>query len=161
MIRFAVEAPEVLTQKSFEEYLANPKSSGPYYKFKLACKRTTDEAFPDVLFFYEQKSTENYYQDTVLEGYGKTPPANTSGSSDGKALRMNMKTDSGAILTLVFNIERLESRDDVFEWTFQRDLPYLIYRTTTATGFIEIDSRKVANFTVTLDSMGMNFTQSR
>jgi hypothetical protein len=75
---------------------------------------------------------------------------------DGHVLRMEMKTDKGAILTLAFNIEGQEANDKVFDWTFQRLLPYSIYRTTTATGSIEMDGRKVATFTATLDSVGVN-----
>jgi hypothetical protein len=156
LVRFAVLAPEVLTQKAFEEYLADPKSSGPYYKFKLVCKRATDVAFPEVLYFYEQKSTKRYYQDTVLEGYGKTPPVNVGSSYDGKVLRMEMKTETGAILALVFNIEGQEANDNAFHWTFQRLLPYSIYRTATATGSIEINGQTMATFTATLDSVGVN-----
>jgi hypothetical protein len=79
-----------------------------------------------------------------------------SSSYDGKVLRIEMKTETGAILALVFNIELQKDNDNVFQGSFQRLLPYSIYRTTTATGSIEINGRTMATFTATLDSVGVN-----
>jgi hypothetical protein len=150
-LRFAVVAPEVLKEKTFEEYLADPECGPPYFKFKLACTPTKGNSFPKVVYLYERKFTERQWKATRLEGYGKTPLDATSSSSNGKKYELTLGE-----LSMVFDIEAEPQHPAAFSWTFQAVLPYTIYRKGSAKGSIRRNDQTLATFTATLDAVSLN-----
>jgi hypothetical protein len=152
--RFAVSTPEVLTQKTFEDYLADERKGPYYYKFKLTCTPTKDGTIPKVVFLTMGKWTEN--QSTHLNGFGKAPlhpfgtyyngPTLRSGSvgiggpasivpktmidesaKDDWVMRMLVKTEAGEYLTFGFQIGELKRDENRFSWFPKNELPYSLY----------------------------------
>src|ERR1019366_10716440 len=86
-VRFAVSTPEVLTQKAFEDYLADARNGPCYYRFKLTCAPTEDSTIPKVVFLTMGKWHDNKWDSTQLDGFGKTPLHVLGTSYNGPTLR--------------------------------------------------------------------------
>jgi hypothetical protein len=177
-VRFAVAAPEVMTQKTFEEYLDDPDKRTSYYRFKLTCAPTKDSTIPKAVFLTMGKWTEDKWDSTRLEGFGKAPinvfessyngPTMRSGSIGvGRAasnplpktmvdegakedwvLRMCVKTETGDFLSFGFNIGEPNQDDDGFTWFPMNMHLYKLYRNPVK-GTITLHDGKTARTVAT------------
>src|ERR1019366_3096839 len=86
-VRFAVSTPEVLTQKAFEDYLADAKNGPCFYKFKLTCTPAKDSPIPKVVFLTMGKWHDNEWGSTQLDGFGKSQLQVLATSYNGPTLR--------------------------------------------------------------------------
>jgi hypothetical protein len=158
MVRFAVSAPEVLTQRALEDYLADAGKGTCYYRFKLNCTPEKNSPVPKVLFVTVGKWSENKWNSTRIEGFDPSPlhvfstsyngPTLSSGSIDAGGpeagslpktmadeaarrdwvLRMSVKTRAGAFLTLGFEVGEPKASENAFSWAFKNELLYTLYR---------------------------------
>lgn len=174
IVRFAVSAPEILTQRAFEDYLADASKGTPYYKFKLTCEPAKDSTVPKVLFLTMGKWTDNEWDSTQLEGFGESVlhvfgtsyngPSRRSASvwlggptfdphpktlvdersKEDWILRMSMKTEAGDYLTVGFKIGEPKRDLNAFSWSFQKELLYTLYRNNRIMGTIRLHDEKTA-----------------
>ena len=148
-VRFAVTTPDVLTQRAFEDYLADASRGTCYYKFKLACDPARDSIIPKIVFVTSGKRTDHEWDSIDIEGIGKSSlhvfgtsyngPNSSSvsfrigypaisllpqtmideGSKRDWVLRMNLKTEAGDYLTIGFQIGERTQDDNGFFLDFQ------------------------------------------
>ena len=186
--RFAVSSPVVLTQKAFEDYLADANKSACYYKVKLTCVPTKDSTIPKVVFLMMEGDANPW-----LVGIGKAPlyPFEISyhsatwnhsstkiGDPDSRDMpktigerrfgehhgfRMTVKTEAGDWLTVRFQIGEPTNKDDD-AFSSENYLLYPLYRNQVK-GTITLHdgetARQVATFTTALDSVGYNRNEKR
>ena len=182
-VRFAVSYPEVLTQKAFEDYLADEGNGNPFTKFKLTCVPTKDSPIPKVVLLTINKFADDRCKPTQFEGIGKSSVIfrtrykspnrmiasfgtdddqrpQTMVDEDSKKdsiLRMNVKTESGDYLTVGFQIGDLKEDENSFSWRPKNDLLYALYSKEikgTITFHDGKAARTVATFTSTFDEIG-------
>jgi len=176
-VRFAVSSPTVLTQKAFEDYLADSSKGSCYCKFKLTCVPTNDSEIPKVVFLTMGKWTDGFFDSTQLEGLGKLPlhvfkslyfgPTSDFGSFgsglESKSLpqtmsgeyskrdgvfRMSVKTDAGDYLTLGFELGQLKQDDYGLFWASKHEWLYALYRNQIK-GTITLHNGKTARTVAT------------
>jgi hypothetical protein len=177
-VRFAVSAPEVMTQKAFEEYLDDIDKGTCYYRFKLTCVPAKDSTIPKVVFLTMGKWTDGRSDSTRLEGLGKIPvnvfessyngPNRRSGSIEvgGPAsgplpktmvdegakedwvLRMCVKTETGDFLSFGFQVGEPNQDDNGFEWFPMNRHLYTLYRNPVK-GTITLHDGKTARTVAT------------
>ena len=143
--RFAVVAPDVLTQARLEKYLADSRLGHCYYSFRLRCAATKEyPQLRDLSLTLEKESGTVGY----LEGWGRESleigatsfhgPMQFTQSVSGKVpapvddapdwvLRMQIPTRTGQELVLDFEIGQPSDDKDIFRWTFQSKLLYRVY----------------------------------
>ncbi|HEX4073340.1 MAG TPA: hypothetical protein VHX68_19320 [Planctomycetaceae bacterium] len=143
--RFAVVAPDVLTQARLEKYLGDSRLGHCYYSFRLHCAATKE--YPQLgdlsLTLEKECGTVGY-----LEGWGRESleigatsfhgPMQFTQSVSGKVpapvdnapdwvLRMQIPARTGQELVLDFEIGKPSDDKDIFRWTFQSQLLYRVY----------------------------------
>jgi hypothetical protein len=176
--QFAVSAPDVLRQKSLEDYLADARRGPCYYAFRLTCPPTTKEPKQRVLMLTLGEKAGAIGD---VRGWGKGPlaiscssyngPSMRSGSSEREipkkvakdlfaedwVLRMVAPTDTGEFLVLAFDLGKPKRDRSPFRWTFQNTLLYNLYRTPVRGTLLLHDGKKlhtVTKFRVDLHSVG-------
>jgi hypothetical protein len=172
--RFAVVAPDVLTQALLENYLADPRLGHCYYSFRLRCAATKE--YPqsrDLSLTLEKDSGTIGY----LEGWGRESleigatsfhgPMQFSKSVSGKVpapvdnapdwvLRMQIPARAGQQFALDFEIGQPSDDKDIFRWTFQSQLLYRVYSGPLRGTLHLFDGKKlrtIATFSVELGSV--------
>jgi hypothetical protein len=181
--RFAVSTPQVLTQKAFEDYLADASKGTCNFKFKLTCAPKNDSTVPKTVFL----TTAAWPGKARLEGFGKSPfyvigtsyaspmgnaeyvndsssnllpktIADESSKKDG-VFRMSLKGEGGECLTLGFQIGEPNRGENAFTWPTMSELIYAVYRNPVK-GTITLHdgktARTVATISTTLDSVEFN-----
>jgi hypothetical protein len=143
--RFAVVAPDVLTQARLEKYLADSRLGHCYYSFRLRCAATKEyPQLRDLSLTLEKESGTIGY----LEGWGRESleigassfhgPMQSTVSVGGKVpapvdnapdwvLRMQIPARTGQELVLDFEIGKPSDNKDIVRWMFQSELLYRVY----------------------------------
>jgi hypothetical protein len=156
LVRFAVSAPDVLTQKSFEDYLADAGLGPCYHAFRLACEPVKDAKVPTTILLTMGKWADRQWDSIQLQGYEKKAlsvyrtsyngPSRNSGSIRAVSpadnypksvdeehdrrdfvLRMTVRTATGEFLTLGFQIGEPMKEARAFSWSFKDKLLYALY----------------------------------
>jgi hypothetical protein len=171
--RFAVTAPDVLTEATLRDYLANPDRGHCYYTYRLHCSPTEKQTkIPDLLL-----SRHKDYSIGYLEGWGEgtlpiahlefngplsfmsTSHASVPGYiqalfAQDWVLRLVLQTKTGEYLILAFDNHKPIDAKDSFQWAMQDPLLYRLYR-APLTGSLQIHDgkslRTIATFTVRLE----------
>jgi hypothetical protein len=175
-VRFAVSAPEILTEKSLRDYLADGRRGPCCYTFRLTGAPTKEEPKGRELTLTlggELGATGR------IAGWGEKPipitgtsfrsPTERSGSASDElpkkvakdliakdwVLQMIAPTDSGEYLVLSFDLGKPKPNPDGFSWPFQNKLLYALH-TSPVCGTLQLhDGEKlstVTTVTVSLDS---------
>jgi len=178
--RFAVIAPDVVSQTSLQDYLADPRRGHYYYTYRLRCTPANDQFHTGDLLLTLNRDSVGY-----LEGWGKTrsPIAQTSysgpsGSTDTWAasrdhiyltfpkdwvLRMVARTQTIEYLILAFDAPKPIDGKDIFRWTFGVPLLYRVYSGPTG-GSLQVYEgtklRTLGKFTVSIDAVGFDRLQA-
>jgi len=171
--RFAVTKPDVLTEATFREYLANPDRGHCYYTYRLHCSPTSKQTkVPDLLV-----SLHKDYSIGFLDGWGEgtlpiahlafNGPLSFMVSSHASVpgyiralfaqewvLRLVLQTKTGEYLILAFDNHKPIDAKDSFQWAMQDPLLYRLYR-APLTGTLQIHDgkslRTIATLTVALE----------
>ncbi len=175
--RFAVSAPEVLTEKSLRDYLADARRSPCSYTFRLTGAPTKEHPKGRVFTLTLGNESGAIGQ---IAGWGKKPltitgtsfqsPTERSGSASAElpknvakdlvakdwVLQMTAPTDSGEYLILSFDLGKSKPNPGGFHWPFQNKLLYTLY-SSPVRGTLQLhDGTKLTTLTtvaVTLDSV--------
>ncbi len=166
-----VADPEVLTEKSFVEYLADAKLGSCIHTFRLQCAPTKEQPEPPILFLTMGKtpSVTGWGKDQLTIGSSSyNGPSMRSGSvsslppkkvaedtdADDWKLRMTAKTATGDYLILVFDLGEPKKVEMTSPGIFRNDLLYAIY-SQPIRGTLQIHDgkilRTITTFKVTLD----------
>jgi hypothetical protein len=70
LVRFAVTSPQLLTEKAFKEYLADPKKGDCYTTFNLVCAPTKEHPRGRVLKLTLGKWTADQWDSIQVDGWG-------------------------------------------------------------------------------------------
>jgi hypothetical protein len=126
--RFAVGAPDVLTEATFRKYLADPRLGRCTYKFRLHCLATKDFPKRDLLLNLDGDSPG------PLEGWGSGPleidNAGVEDSESPAGWRVVFKAREGRTVVLDFDVaEPTDGENDhwwrlVGRWSLQSGLLY-------------------------------------
>jgi hypothetical protein len=175
--RFAVPAPEVLTEKSFRDYLADARRGPCYYTFRLTGAPTREHPKGRVFTLTLDQESGVIGQ---IAGWGKKPltitgmsfqsPTERSGSASAElpknvakdlvakdwVLQMTAPTDTGEYLILSFDLGKPKPNPDGFHWPFQNKLLYTLH-SNPVRGTVQLhDGTKLTTLTtvsVALDSV--------
>jgi hypothetical protein len=170
--RFAVTDPDVLSQTSLQDYLADPRRGHYYYTYRLHCTPAKDQFHGGDLLLTLNRDSVGY-----LEGWGKTrsPIAQTSYSGpsgwtgtvgtghltfpDDWVLRMVARTQTIEYLILAVDAQKPIGGKDIFRWTFGTPLLYRVYSGPTG-GSLQVYEgtklRTLGTFTVSIDAVGFD-----
>jgi hypothetical protein len=171
--RFAVIAPNVLTEATLREYLANPGRGHCYYTYRLHCSPTDTQArIPDLLVTLHKD-----YSLGSLEGWGEKRLSIAHMEFNGPSLctftshaavpgyiqalfaqdwilRLVVQAKTDEYLILAFDNHKPTDAKDNFRWIDQDPLLYRVY-SAPLTGSLQIHDgkslRTMATFTVSLE----------
>jgi hypothetical protein len=151
LARFVVTSPEVLTQKTLEEYLADARLGSCYYPVRLICDPPRGQKKSRVLTLTLDKESGEIGE---LHGHGKGPLRVTSWESDGQILTMTAGKAPGTVLVLTFRLAEFAKGANAFRWSFRNNLLYHLY-CHPVLGAVEVRDggrlREVMNFRALLD----------
>jgi hypothetical protein len=175
--RFAVSAPEVLTEKSFRDYLADARRGPCYYTFRLTGAPTKEHPKGGTFTLTLGQESGVIGQ---IAGWGKKPftitgmsfqsPTERSGSASAElpknvakdlvakdwVLQMTAPTDTGEYLILSFDLGKPKPNPDGSHWPFQNKLLYTLH-SSPVRGTVQLhDGTKLTTLTtvsVALDSV--------
>ncbi len=175
VVRYAVTAPEILTQKTLEEYLADDSKGPCFYTFQLACEPTREH--PNLVL----KLAQGKESADQIEGWGKktlkiistsySGPTLRSGSALGElpknvardlsaddwVLRLVAPTETGDYLVLAIDLGEPKEDPNVFRWSFRNEILYALY-SHPLRGRLQLHNgkelRTITTFATSLDSAG-------
>lgn len=165
-VLFVLAQPLLLTQKAFEEFVADPLLAPPVYQFKLACAPAEGQALPKVLTLKIHESNEGFSSgEDRLTGYGDAPlpilqrsysfeggsmhegqiPVNEPPKTiyeesiqRDNVLRVTAQTKTKDFLTLGFQIGGPALDENDTYWTLDNRLVYGVYRANGVQGTIRL-----------------------
>ena len=169
LVRFAVKSPELLTEKSLLDYLANEQNGGSISSFKLNCTPVAGETAPKALTFVIGRETEKKYSSSQIDGWDKgsleVQTTEYRGPATKQECTVTAKTGAGETLLLTFELSSfsldgpLVRANPLAQLPFRNDLLYALYcgRVKGTVGLSEGKVvRKVATFTASYESTAFN-----
>jgi hypothetical protein len=122
-LKWFATAPDFLTQKDFESYLADPKQTGSYYRVTLQCKPVNDKEKPKTLTMKLGESGRTGH----LEGWTDKPLAANGSSWTDKWIEYTVPLQAGEDLVVNVGYVPLPAGAEIMTWTFQNGLLYRLY----------------------------------
>lgn len=157
LLRFAVEKPEVLTEKAFGEYVADARNGGCVSTFRLTCTPVAGSAAPKALSLALGRWAENGWGSYQVDGWEKESLLARALECHGRGghygahfskpgempfpevverelaredglVRVAAKTKAGETLLLIFDVGGpFPPARGPFVWSFRTELTYALY----------------------------------
>jgi hypothetical protein len=123
LLKWFATAPDFLTQKDFESYLADPKKVDSNYRVTLQCRPVNAKDKPKVLTLNLGESGRVGH----LEGWTDKPLTANGCSWTDKMIEYSHPLANGEELVIHLDYVPLLAGAEVMTWTFQNGLLYRLY----------------------------------
>jgi hypothetical protein len=120
LLKWFATAPDFLTQKDFESYLADPTKVNSHYRVTLNARPISDKEKPKLLTL----KLENSGLEGHLEGWTDKPLPSRGSSWTDKWIDYSFPLPTGEELVVHLEYVPLPADAEVMTWTFQKGLLY-------------------------------------